>query len=602
MNKNKQPNQMFKPQNTLIMWMTILTFSFITLSLFKSQNVQEIPFPEFLEAVKKNQIESVVFQGNEIRGKIKKADINGKIVEGLNFKSYGNTNAGVYLKILEENKITPEYAPESVGFMSILALALPFVLFFWLFSKLNKSGGGASGLMSSVSKMNKKVDPKDLKVKFADVAGIDEIRQEVSEVVDFLKTPEKFKKMGAKVPKGVLLIGPPGTGKTLLARAVAGEAGVPFFSISGSEFVEMFVGVGASRVRSLFEDAKKNAPCIVFIDEIDAVGKKRGDGSGFGGSHSEQENTLNQLLTAMDGFEENSGVIVIAATNRLDSLDPALLRAGRFDRKVRIDLPDMKGREQILKVHSKNKKMSPDIDYKILSQATTGMAGADIDNLLNEAALIAGRQEKESIDMVVIEEARDKILMGIERKNLVMKDEEKRKTAVHEAGHALITLLLPQLDRLHKVSIIPRGMALGVTQTTPEENLVSFNHEKAESYICMLMAGRAAEDIEFKHFSSGASDDLKRATMIARKMICEWGMSKKFGPISFNQSQNGFENNLISQQKMAEIDNEIQNMLTEMYEKTKDLLIKNNKSLVDIADLLMKKETCTGEEIKLLIG
>jgi cell division protease FtsH len=304
----------------------------------------------------------------------------------------------------------------------------------------------------------------------------------------------------------------------------------------------------------------------------------------------------------MDGFEENSGVIVIAATNRLDSLDPALLRAGRFDRKVRIDLPDMKGREQILKVHSKNKKMSPDIDYKILSQATTGMAGADIDNLLNEAALIAGRQEKESIDMVVIEEARDKILMGIERKNLVMKDEEKRKTAVHEAGHALITLLLPQLDRLHKVSIIPRGMALGVTQTTPEENLVSFNHEKAESYICMLMAGRAAEDIEFKHFSSGASDDLKRATMIARKMICEWGMSKKFGPISFNQSQNGFENNLISQQKMAEIDNEIQNMLTEMYEKTKDLLIKNNKSLVDIADLLMKKETCTGEEIKLLIG
>lgn len=592
MNKEKKP----LPQNTMFVYIILITAVFISLMTVGKTKNQAITFPQFMSAVKSNQIETVEFEGDVITGKFKSTTIDNKVISGIVFETYGATKSDVYLQILENNKVVPIYKPESGNSMLLTMLLSfgPVILLVWFFMRMQKKGG--NGLMS-FNTLNRLTKKDQHQVTFADIAGIDDIKQEVSEIVDFLKKPEAYKAMGAKIPKGVLLSGEPGTGKTMLAKAMANEAGVPFFSASGSDFVEMFVGTGASRVRSLFSEAKKSAPCIIFIDELDAVAKKRSEAGSMTGGHSEQEQTLMQILTEMQGFEENPGIIVIGATNRPDSLDPAILRPGRFDRKIYVNLPDLKGREAILKSHVGTKKMSSDVNFEILAKATAGMAGANLENLLNESALMATRRGDKEISMKIIEEARDKILMGLERKTLVMKDSDKRKTAIHEAGHALITLALPNLDRLHKVSIIPRGMALGVTQTTPEENQVSFDNDKAKSYICMLMAGRAAEDVEFNHFSSGASDDLKRATSIARRMICEWGMSEKLGPVSFNQSNNGFENNLVSQEKMKEIDEEIQTLLQDCYNRTKNLLIKNKESLDIISEMLISKETCTGEEI-----
>lgn len=563
----------------------------------KNKDLTPITFTQFIEEVKKDQIETVVFEGTSIYGKFKDTMIDGKSVVGKGFQSYGDTSSDVYLKILQDKNITPVYrAPSDYGLLWSIVISFGSIfLLFWLLNK--RSGGSGAGSPFSFGKMSNLLKTNSSKVTFADVAGIDEVKQEIMEIVDCLKNPQRYREMGATIPKGVLLFGGPGTGKTLLAKAIANEAGVPFFSAGGSEFVEMFVGVGASRVRSLFEQAKKNAPCLVFIDEIDAIAKHRGGVGSMSGGHDEQNQTLNQILTEMQGFEENSGIIIIAATNRPEVLDPAILRPGRFDRKIYVSPPDMKGREAILKIHAKGRKMSPDINFEQLSKATAGMSGADLENLLNEAALLAVRKKEDVITMKVIEEARDKILMGVERKNLVTKDEEKRKTAYHEAGHAIMPLVFTNLNRLHKVSIIPRNMSLGVTQTTSEENQVSFDHKQAEAFLCFCFGGRAAEEVIFNHFSSGASDDLKKATSIARRMICEWGMSKKFGPISFSQSQNGLENNLISPETMKQIDEEIQNILTKAYKKTVSILTDNKKALDKITEMLMANETCTGEEI-----
>ena len=596
-NNNKKPNNQIPPNMSgNFFWIIAILLSAYFIANINSRGaIPEITFTEFMKGVEADQIEtnSVTFEGQNIYGKFKDQTINGKIETGKKFRTLGNTSSETYLKTLQDKKITPVYIQpqDNSWFWSLLFFFGPVILIIWWFSRRN----GGSGAMS-FGKMKSLTKPSNSKVTFADVAGIDEVKQEVTEIVDCLKNPEKYKQMGASIPKGVLLFGGPGTGKTLLAKAIANEAGVPFFSANGSEFVEMFVGVGASRVRDLFEQAKKNAPCLIFIDEIDSIAQNRG-GVSVSGGHDEQKQTLNQILTEMQGFSENSGIIIIAATNRPEVLDPAILRPGRFDRKIYVSPPDLKGRESILKIHAKGKKMSPDVNFETLAKATAGMAGADLENLLNEAALMAVRNQESEISMKTIEEARDKILMGVERKTLVTKDEEKRKTAYHEAGHAIMPLVFKNLNRLHKVSIIPRNMSLGVTQTTAEENQVSFDNKQAEAFLCFCFGGRAAEELIFNHFSSGASDDLKKATSIARRMICEWGMSPKFGPISFNQSQNGLENNLISPETMKQIDEEIQNILKQAYNKTLSILKDNRAALEKITNMLMEKETCTGEEI-----
>lgn len=599
--QSQKPNNTPKPPvppslGSNIFWVAMI---FITIWLMfaaqKNKNLQPITFAEFIESVKKDQVETVTFEGSNIYGKFKDQTVSDQKIVGKNFQTYGDTTSDIYLKVLQENRITPVYQPvqDNNLMWTFIMMFGPVVLLIWWFSKRNGTGAGAM----SFGKMSNLIKPNSSKVTFADVAGIDEVKEEVMEIVDCLKNPEKYRSIGATIPKGVLLFGGPGTGKTLLARAIANEAGVPFFSASGSEFIEMFVGVGASRVRSLFDQAKKSAPCLIFIDEIDAIAKHRGGAGSMTGGHDEQNQTLNQILTEMQGFQENSGIIIIGATNRPEVLDPAILRPGRFDRKIYVSPPDMKGREAILKIHAKGKKMAPNINFETLAKATAGMAGADLENLLNEAALMTVRNKEEVITMKTIEEARDKILMGLERKNLVTKDEEKKKTAYHEAGHAIMPLVFKNLNRLHKVSIIPRNMSLGVTQTTSEDNQVSFDNKQAEAFLCFCFGGRAAEDLIFNHYSSGASDDLKKATSIARRMICEWGMSKKFGPISFSQSQNNMENNLISPETMKMIDEEIQAILTKAYQKTLDILTENKAALEKITSMLMEKETCTGEEI-----
>jgi cell division protease FtsH len=443
-------------------------------------------------------------------------------------------------------------------------------------------------------------------VTFKDVAGIDEAKDELQEIVAFLKDPKKFSRLGGRIPKGVLLVGPPGTGKTLLGRAIAGEAGVPFFSISGSDFVEMFVGVGASRVRDLFLQGKKNAPCIIFIDEIDAVGRHRG--AGLGGGHDEREQTLNQLLVEMDGFESNEGVILIAATNRPDVLDPALLRPGRFDRQVVVPRPDIKGRAMILDVHARKVPLGSDVKLDVVAKSTPGFSGADLANLINEAALLAARQNKDKVDMQDLEAAKDKVLMGAERRSLVITEKEKRVTAYHEAGHAIVPLFLPEADPVHKVSIIPRGRALGVTMFLPEEEKYNQSRIGLETAICGLLAGRVAEELMFDEVTSGASNDIERATQIARKMVCEWGMSAKIGPLAFGEKEGevflgrdlGHARNY-SEATAVEIDNEIRRIVRESYDKARQILSNHRDGLVAVAEALLERETIDGGEVRRMI-
>jgi len=476
----------------------------------------------------------------------------------------------------------------------------------WIFfmRQMQVGGGKAMSFGKSRARLLNEAQEKNT---FKDVAGVQEAKEELEEIIAFLKDPKKFTKLGGRIPKGVLLVGPPGTGKTLLARAIAGEAGVPFFSISGSDFVEMFVGVGASRVRDLFVQGKKNAPCIIFIDEIDAVGRQRG--AGLGGGHDEREQTLNQLLVEMDGFESNEGVILIAATNRADVLDPALLRPGRFDRRVVVPRPDVKGREGIIRVHMQRVPVADDVEVEVLAKGTPGFSGADLENLVNEAALLAARSDKEQVAQVDFEHAKDKVMMGSERRSMIISDEEKKNTAYHEAGHALVAMLLPETDPVHKVTIIPRGMALGLTQQLPEADRHTLSKHKLENDLAILFGGRAAEQLKLGHTTTGAGNDLERATDIARRMVCEWGMSEKLGPIRFGGSdENVFLGRDFSQtQGYSEstanlIDSEVRDLVVGGYERAKQILVDNDPALEEMARALLQKEVLDREELEAIVA
>ncbi|MHB8481665.1 MAG: ATP-dependent zinc metalloprotease FtsH, partial [Nitrospiria bacterium] len=480
-----------------------------------------------------------------------------------------------------------------------------FILALWIFFMRQMQMGGNKALSFGKSRARLLSEDKK-KITFADVAGVDEAKDEVIEIIEFLKDPPKFQKLGGRIPKGVLIVGPPGTGKTLLAKAIAGEAGVPFFSISGSDFVEMFVGVGASRVRDLFDQGKKHAPCIIFIDEIDAVGRHRG--AGLGGGHDEREQTLNQLLVEMDGFETSEGVILVAATNRPDVLDPALLRPGRFDRQVVVQRPDYKGRTEILKVHTKKIPLDSSVNLEVIARGTPGFAGADLENLVNEAALLAARRNKKVVEMIDFEFAKDKVLMGVERKSIMINEQEKRTTAYHEAGHTLVARILPGTDPVHKVTIIPRGRALGLTMQLPTDDRYTYAKEFLHNNIAILMGGRVAEEVAFQHITTGAGNDIERATDLARKMVCEWGMSERLGPLTFGKKeQEIFLGREISQHRdysestAIEIDNEVKRLVMENYERARTIIKTNFNALKALAEALLEKESLDAPEIEKII-
>ena len=517
------------------------------------------------------------------------------------------------IKKIREKGISPlDFKQEDSRWEGIIFNILPWVLIigFWIFlmKRMQGGGGGTKGIFSFGKSKAKMLNESALKVTFQDVAGADEAKQELSEIIEFLRNPGKFQKLGGKIPRGVLLLGPPGTGKTLLARAVAGEAGVPFFSISGADFVEMFVGVGASRVRDLFDQGKKNAPCIIFIDEIDAVGRHRG--AGLGGGHDEREQTLNQLLIEMDGFEQNSGVIIIAATNRPDILDPALLRPGRFDRQVVVDRPDVKGREGILKVHTRKIPLSSDVNIEVIAKGTPGFSGADLANLVNEAALLAARRNSDSVMMRDLEDAKDKVLMGTERRSLIITEKEKKTTSYHESGHVLVAKMIPEADPVHKVTIIPRGRALGVTTYLPMDEKHTYSKEYLETMIAYAMGGRAAEKLVFNEYTTGASNDIERATMLARKMVCEYGMSEKLGPITYgNKEEEVFLGKELHQHKNYSettqiiIDDEIKKIVSSAMDRAIQILTDNMDKLHRLSLILLEREILDSDEIdKVLRG
>ncbi len=590
---------MKQQHKTITLWIVLILMTALVFKVMEENSSREkkVQYSDFVRAVESGQVQEVTLKGT--------STILGKFTEGYeggaSFKLVGNTGEETF-KLLRENKLIPNYEEEDKPGMATSILInwgpmIILIIFFFYFLKQLQGGGKAMSFGKSRARM---LSPNEQKVTFKDVAGVEEAKEELSEVVDFLKSPAKYTALGGKIPKGVLLVGPPGTGKTLLARAVAGEAGVPFFSISGSDFVEMFVGVGASRVRDLFEQGKKNAPCIIFVDEIDAVGRHRG--SGLGGGHDEREQTLNQLLVEMDGFESNEGVILVAATNRMDVLDPALLRPGRFDRRVTVGAPDVKGRHEILKVHTKKLPLDKNIDLEVIAKGTPGFTGADLANLCNEAALQAARINKKIISLIDFEFAKDKVLMGPARKSMMISDKEKRNTAIHEAGHALVGMNLPHTDPIHKVSIIPRGMALGVTQTLPEEDRLSLNRGRANNYISFLMGGRCAEEIVFDEYTNGASNDIERATHLARHMVCAWGMSK-LGPIKYHKSgispfASPLEQEGYSEKTAQEIDGEIKRIIDENYSISKNILIEKKDALVRLADALMVWETLDLAQVK----
>ena len=556
----------------------------------------DLSYTKFLQQVDADKIKQVTIVDNVI---------SGKLSDGKEFTTIVPNNDGSLIPKLQAKNvdIKAELPPQPPWWTGLLSSVLPMLLIVGLwFMMMNNSGGGGGRVMNFGKSRARRYDEDKIKVTFKDVAGADEAKQELQEVVEFLKQPQKYNDLGAKIPKGVLLYGPPGTGKTLLAKAVAGEAGVPFFSISGSDFGEMFVGVGASRVRDLFEQAKKSAPCIVFIDEIDAVGRQRG--AGLGGGHDEREQTLNQLLVEMDGFGANEGIIMIAATNRPDILDPALLRPGRFDRQVVVDRPDIKGRTEILKVHVKGKPVAGDVDLQVIAQRTPGFTGADLSNLVNEAALMAARKNKKKIHMPEMEEAAERVIMGPERKSRVISDNEKRLTAYHEGGHTVIGMLLEHTDPVHKVTIIPRGRAGGYTLSLPKEDRYYATRSEMLDELKVLLGGRVAEALVLKEISSGASNDLQRATALARQMICEYGMSEKIGPVTFGHRQDQVflgrdiaRDKDYSEEVAAEIDKEVRSFLDNAYAATENLLNEHMDKLHLIAEALIERETLEKEEI-----
>lgn len=559
----------------------------------------DITYSAFMKHVQQDEVKQVTIVDNVISGKLK---------DGKDFSTVAPSDDSLIPTLRARDiEIKAELPPQPPWWTTILSSLLPMLLIVGIwFMLMQQSQGGGGRVMNFGKSRARRYDEDNIKITFKDVAGADEAKQELEEVVEFLKHPKKYNDLGAKIPKGVLLYGPPGTGKTLLAKAVAGEAGVPFFSISGSDFVEMFVGVGASRVRDLFEQAKKSAPCIVFIDEIDAVGRQRG--AGLGGGHDEREQTLNQLLVEMDGFGANEGIIMIAATNRPDILDPALLRPGRFDRQIVVDRPDIKGRQEILKVHVKGKPISPEVELGVIARRTPGFSGADLSNLVNEAALMAARKNKNKIDMPEMEEAAERVIMGPERRSRVISDKEKRLTAYHEGGHTLVGMLLDNTDPVHKVTIIPRGRAGGYTLSLPKEDRYYATRSEMLDELKVLLGGRVAEALVLKEISSGASNDLQRATSLARQMICEYGMSPELGPMTFGHRQDQVflgrdigRDKDYSEEVAAKIDKEIRKFIDEAYQKTESLLNENMDKLHLIADALIERETLEGEEIDQLM-
>ena len=579
------------------LWLVLGLMFLLLFNLFNKQQAKEpeVIFSDFVAAAERGEVTEVTIQGRNIRGKYHNGD---------RFKTFAPEDPDL-VKLLREKGVKIAAKPEDGDpwYMMVLVQWFPMLLLIgvWIFFMRQMQVGGGKAMSFGKSRA-KLLSENTQKVTFNDVSGIDEAKEELEEIIAFLKDPKKFTKLGGRIPKGVLLVGAPGTGKTLLARAIAGEAGVPFFSISGSDFVEMFVGVGASRVRDLFVQGKKNAPCIIFIDEIDAVGRHRG--AGLGGGHDEREQTLNQLLVEMDGFETNEGVILIAATNRPDVLDPALLRAGRFDRRVVVPRPDIKGREGILRVHTRRVPLSEDVDLALLARGTPGFAGADLENLVNEAALLAARNNKDRVCMTDFEISKDKVMMGAERKSMIMSQEERRNTAYHEAGHALVAKLLPGADPVHKVSIIPRGMALGVTQQVPLDDRHSYTKEFILNSLTIRFGGRAAEELILGHITTGAADDIEKATDWARKMVCEWGMSDKLGPMTFGKKEEQIflgrdftQLQEYSEHTAGEIDTEVRRIIQESYQEAKDLLAANIDVVHKIAEVLLDKEVLDGAEI-----
>ena len=586
----------------IIFWLVIIVLALVAYHFLAGNTVlqTELPFSEFLSQAEAGKISEVTINGNDVEGTYLEKDASG---QPRTFHTITPEYPDLVKDLRKYGVSIIAKKPKDANYLVTILSWLPMVLLVgvWIFFMRQMQSGGNKALSFGKSKA-KLSSSQGKKVTFRDVAGVDEAKEELQEIIEFLKEPQKFQKLGGKIPKGVLLMGPPGTGKTLLARAIAGEANVPFFSISGSDFVEMFVGVGASRVRDLFEQGKKNAPCIVFIDEIDAVGRHRG--AGLGGGHDEREQTLNQLLVEMDGFESNEGVILIAATNRPDVLDPALLRPGRFDRRVVVPRPDVKGREEIFRVHTRKTPLGEDVDLGVLARGTPGFSGADLANLVNEAALNAARYGKKAVMMEDFEGAKDKVLMGTERKSMIISEEEKKVTAYHEAGHALMAAVLPEADPLHKVTIIPRGMALGVTQQLPIDDRHNYSREYLRSELAVMMGGRVAEEMYLEKITTGAGNDLEQATDMARRMVCEWGMSEVMGPLTFGKKEEQIflgreiaQHQDYSETTAALIDEEVKRLVLEGYEKAREILSTHAEALHRIAKALLEYEVLAGEEV-----
>ncbi len=581
----------------LSLWVVIGLVMILLYNLFsvRPQVVEELVYSDFIARVEEGSVDEVLLKGK---------NITGKFTDGAQFNLYSADDPELVAFLREKGiRITAEPAQESPWYITIFVSWFPMLLLIavWIFFMRQMQAGGSKALSFGKSRARLLTD-SSVVVTFEDVAGVDEAKEELKEIIDFLKDPMRFQRLGGKIPKGVLLMGPPGSGKTLLAKAIAGEASVPFFSISGSDFVEMFVGVGASRVRDLFEQGKKNAPCIIFIDEIDAVGRHRG--AGLGGGHDEREQTLNQLLVEMDGFESNEGVILIAATNRPDVLDPALTRPGRFDRTVIVPNPDIKGREGILKVHAKVIEVGKDVDLEVVARGTPGFCGADLANLVNEAALLAARRDRDAVAMEDFEEAKDKVLMGAERKSLIISDREKRNTAYHEAGHTLVAKMLPGADPIHKVTIIPRGRALGLTQQLPLDEKHTYPRDYLLDQLAILLGGRVAEELVLEDMTTGAGNDIERVTELARKMVCEWGMSEKMGPLTFGKKEEQIflgreiaQHRDYSESTAIMIDEEVKNIVTNEHNRATKIIKENIEKLHQLAESLLEREVLDGDEI-----